>query len=66
MENGKEIQDTSALTFDRTPVGTDVLKSEIVSFVDSVLTGEAPAVSGEDGKKALEVAINISRDIARG
>ena len=65
MENGNEIKDTSALTFGHTPAGTDILKSEIVSFVDSVLTGEAPAVSGEDGKKALEVAINISRHIAR-
>ena len=65
VQSGQEIKDTSALTFDNTPKGTDILKTEIVSFIDSVLTGEAPAVSGEDGKKALEVAISISRHIAR-
>ncbi len=65
VESGKEVKDTSRLTFEKIPIDTDVLMTEIASFVDSVLTGEAPTVSGEDGKKALEVAINISRYIAR-
>ncbi|MEN9728286.1 MAG: hypothetical protein RL434_2652 [Pseudomonadota bacterium] len=44
---------------------TDVLMDEIRSFVSAVRHGEAPTVSGEDGKKALEVAVAISQQIRR-
>ncbi len=44
---------------------TDVLMDEIRSFVNAVRHGEAPTVSGEDGKKALEVAVAISQLIRR-
>ena len=44
---------------------TDVLMDEIVSFVDAVRNGEMPAVSGEDGKRALELAVEISQLIRR-
>ncbi len=44
-------------------VRTDVLMDEIASFVDAVRHGGAPTVSGEDGKRALEVAVAISSQI---
>jgi len=41
----------------------DVLIDEIASFVGAVRHGSAPTVSGEDGKRALEVAVAISSQI---
>ncbi|NIT41863.1 MAG: hypothetical protein GTN46_10340 [Gammaproteobacteria bacterium] len=38
----------------------DPLKDEIDAFVSSVKEGTPPVVSGADGKRALEVAIQIS------
>ncbi len=43
--------------------GTDVLMDEIRSFVAAVSQGLRPEVTGEDGKRALEVAVEISRRI---
>jgi predicted dehydrogenase len=43
--------------------GTDVLMDEIRSFVGAVHEGLRPEVTGEDGKRALEVAVEISRRI---
>ena len=37
----------------------DPLADEIRSFVDAVRTGGAPQVSGEDGRRALEVALKV-------
>jgi predicted dehydrogenase len=42
---------------------TDALMDEITSFVSAVRRGAAPQVSGEDGKRALEIAIAISSQI---
>jgi len=42
---------------------TDVLMDEIASFVAAVREGSAPTVTGEDGKRALEVAVAISSQI---
>ena len=47
----------------RNLTGTDVLMDEIRSFVGAVAQGLVPEVTGEDGKRALEVAIEISRGI---
>ncbi len=44
-------------------IRTDVLMDEIASFVGAVRHGGAPTVSGEDGKRALEVAVAISSQI---
>lgn len=41
----------------------DALQTEIQSFVHSVIFRTRPAVSGEDGKKALALALEISRQI---
>lgn len=38
---------------------SDPLRDEVESFVASVLSGSAPAVSGVDGEKALELALMI-------
>ncbi|MFC1867860.1 Gfo/Idh/MocA family protein [Thermodesulfobacteriota bacterium] len=37
----------------------DPLADEIVSFVDAVTNGSKPVVSGKDGRKALEVSLEI-------
>ncbi len=41
----------------------DALQEEIASFLETVRTGSAPVVTGEDGKRALETAILISRKL---
>ncbi len=46
-------------------VRSDALMDEIRSFVEAVRRGGDPAVSGEDGKRALEVAVAISQCIER-
>lgn len=47
----------------KTAVGKDILMSEIKSFVAAVQHGHEPTVTGEDGKRALEVAIEVSHAI---
>jgi predicted dehydrogenase len=42
----------------------DALKDEIVAFLESVATGRAPAVTGEDGLLALRIAVNIAEQVA--
>ncbi len=42
---------------------TDALEEEIRSFVRAVQTGGKPAVSGEEGRLALDVALRIMGDI---
>lgn len=44
-------------------VRTDVLMDEISSFVAAIAGGTQPTVSGEDGKKALALAVEISQRI---
>jgi predicted dehydrogenase len=39
---------------------SDALLAEIRAFVDAVRNGTAPVVSGEDGKRALELALQIN------
>jgi len=42
------------------------LQEELASFVASVRTGSAPAVSGEEGRRALALALRIEKTIRRG
>jgi predicted dehydrogenase len=42
----------------------DQILAEIEAFIDSVLTGTPPVVSGQDGTKALEIALLIEEKIA--
>ncbi len=44
----------------------DLLLEEVRAFVRTVREGGAPAVSGEDGKRALEVALAITRGMDHG
>jgi predicted dehydrogenase len=41
----------------------DALKSEIAAFLDAIATGKPPVVSGEDGMRALETALMISKKL---
>lgn len=41
----------------------DALKSEIASFLDCIRNGRQPIVSGEDGLRALETAIRITKQV---
>jgi predicted dehydrogenase len=43
---------------------TDALEQELEAFVASAASREAPAVSGQDGRKALAVALEISEQIS--
>lgn len=42
---------------------TDALKSEIAAFLDAVINGKPPVVSGEDGRYALETALKIIKKL---
>ncbi len=42
---------------------SDPLADEIISFVNSVKNRQRPVVSGYDGRKALEVALQIIDEI---
>lgn len=44
--------------------GGDPLKLEVASFVDVIASGEAPKVSGHDGREALAAALQITRQVA--
>jgi len=41
----------------------DALLAEITAFVDAVSAGSVPPVTGEDGKRALELALQINRKL---
>jgi predicted dehydrogenase len=41
----------------------DALKSEIEAFLDAVINGKPPVVSGEDGRQALETALLIIKKL---
>lgn len=43
----------------------DAILAEIISFCASIRNGTEPLVSGNDGKRALETAIDISRQLAK-
>lgn len=42
---------------------SDALLAEITAFVEAVQTGKPPQVTGEDGKRALELALQINRKL---
>lgn len=46
--------------------GRDPLADEIASFVNAVIAGIEPVVSGDDGRKALKVALGIINQIESG
>jgi len=41
----------------------DALMSEIADFLECIATGRRPRVSGEDGKRALEIALMINKKL---
>jgi predicted dehydrogenase len=50
---------------EKTYEDTDALNQEILDFINAIKTGEPPKVSGEDGKRALKTAIEITSLIKR-
>jgi predicted dehydrogenase len=50
-------------TFDESDADADSLYLEIESFVDCVRYGNKPLVSGEDGRRALETALQIRESL---
>ncbi len=57
---------TDALQVERLSCGhNDPLQEEIRAFVNAVRTGTPPVVSGEDGKRALELVLAVKDVIAR-
>jgi predicted dehydrogenase len=53
---------SSEVEYERLPVADiDPLKEQLRDFADSVRTGRKPLVTGEKGRKALEVATAVSR-----
>jgi predicted dehydrogenase len=42
---------------------TDALKCEIEAFLDAIITGKPPVVTGEDGRRALETALLINKKL---
>ena len=61
--DGNVSEQTEDAFVTKTAVGKDILMSEIKSFVTAVQHGHEPTVTGEDGKRALEVAIEVSHAI---
>jgi predicted dehydrogenase len=43
----------------------DPLEEEIRAFVSSIRNGSTPLVTGKDGRDALELALNISREMEK-
>jgi predicted dehydrogenase len=43
----------------------DALRMELRAFVESVRTRDKPAVSGEDGRRALEAAMLVHEEIRK-
>ena len=46
---------------EKTYQDTDALKLEVLDFIQAIKTGHAPKVTGEDGKRALQTAIEITQ-----
>lgn len=47
-------------------LGTDPLADQISSFVNAVINGSEPVVSGQDGRNALKIALGIIDQIEKG
>lgn len=66
-EDVKDSDDFPQITSNKmTYPGSDPLADQISSFVNTVINGSEPVVSGQDGRKALEVALGIIDQIERG
>jgi predicted dehydrogenase len=64
---GKDLNDYPQLTSEKIRYpDSDPLADEISSFVNVVMNGSSPVVTGQDGRRALEVALGIIDQIKRG
>ena len=63
----EDLNDFPRITPEKTKFpGRDPLADEISSFVNAVVNGSKPVVSGADGRRALEVALGIIGQIESG
>ena len=62
IKDGVKKDSSKSLTFEHGD--TDILMEEVVSFLKAVKSGGTPKVTGEDGKRALQLAIDISRRVS--
>jgi predicted dehydrogenase len=61
---GATMNGMPALEIEETSYGdVDTLEQEIAAFLQSVRTGKPPLVTGEDGWRALEAALMITRSL---
>ncbi len=61
---GATMNGIPALEIEETSYGdVDMLEQEIAAFLNSVRTGKPPLVTGEDGWRALEAALMITRSL---
>ena len=57
---------SAGLSLSKVPViRGEPLRLEIESFLDSVRTGSTPVVTGEDGREALALALQITAAMAQ-
>lgn len=59
MESGMPKPDVKTKAFS----DTDALKSEIISFIEHVQDRTKPIVSGEEGRRALAIALQVIEQI---
>ena len=63
ISNDVEMSKKPIPVFDENYPKSDALYEELAAFVGSVSNGSLPIVTGEDGKKALELAVEICKRI---
>ncbi|HVF47612.1 MAG TPA: Gfo/Idh/MocA family oxidoreductase [Pyrinomonadaceae bacterium] len=53
------------ISIDRLQINdVEPLRSEIEAFLHSIVTGEKPAITGEDGRRALSIAVGVLGNIS--
>ncbi len=65
LEGGSGAGPTIAVERTASP-GEEPLQRQLAAFVESVLTGQPPLVSGQDGRRALALALTILERIQAG
>jgi predicted dehydrogenase len=63
QNKGSLVKEPQFLAESGGPDSSDALEMELQSFVEAVRTRTRPVVGGEDGRKALEMALQINQEI---
>ena len=62
-KEGLDISDIEVQNFSSREKETDALKDEIASFLDSIKQNKTPVITGENGRDALDVALEVKNKI---